>query len=121
MALTPYTALALFFLGYFFEGVHLPHSSSVIRKIRQVNWKKDYKFTVTSTPNLCGLQPGDLEVLPWLDHPVLESGRLAPELDLLDRPLQQLLPAGVQPHRPWNRLMRATKMHDAMRGRSIDI
>ena len=45
-------------------------------------------------------------MLPWLEHPALESDRLAPErLDLLDRPLQQLLPAGVQPHRPWDRLM----------------
>jgi hypothetical protein len=45
---------------------------------------------------LCRLYPGDLDVLSWLDHPVLESDRPASQsLHLLDWPLQQLLPAGV--------------------------
>jgi hypothetical protein len=67
--------------------------------------KQLLQVLVISTPNLRSLQPGHLDVLPWPDDPVLESDLLATQsLDLLNRPLQQLLPAGVQPHRPWDRL-----------------
>jgi hypothetical protein len=55
--------------------------------------------------SLCCLYPRHLDVFSSLDHRVPESDRLVPEgLDLLDRPLDHLLPAEVEPNRPWDRL-----------------
>lgn len=69
--------------------------------------------------NLISCDACDLKMVAGLDQLGVHTDGLPPELlDLVDGPLKQLLPGGVQPDLPWDRLPRPRVQYNQSNNKS---